>query len=296
MTKDIFLKNVLLKDYTTFKIGGPAKYFFVAKSKEDLIKAIEISKKNKLPIFILGGGSNILFSDKGFCGLVIKLEISGIEFSKNKVVVGSGVKLSNFANIVSKNGFSGFEWAVGIPSATVGGSIFGNAQAFGFKISDTVESVEVLNLKTLKIQKFSKQQCKFSLKNSIFKKNKNFVILSIIFKLKKGDKEEIKNKIHEFLKHRKKCHPIEFFSAGSVFVNPEKKKEMISVGYLIEKIGLKEKKIGNAQISEKHANFIINLGNAKSKDVEALIKLAKQKVKKNFNINLETEIQIVNYK
>jgi UDP-N-acetylmuramate dehydrogenase len=296
MTKDIFLKNVLLKDYTTFKIGGPAKYFFVAKSKEDLIKAIEISKKNKLPIFILGGGSNILFSDKGFCGLVIKLEISGIEFSKNKVVVGSGVKLSNFANIVSKNGFSGFEWAVGIPSATVGGSIFGNAQAFGFKISDTVESVEVLNLKTLKIQKFSKQQCKFSLKNSIFKKNKNFVILSIIFKLKKGDKEEIKNKIHEFLKYRKKCHPIEFFSAGSVFVNPEKKKEMISVGYLIEKIGLKEKKIGNAQISEKHANFIINLGNAKSKDVEALIKLAKQKVKKNFNINLETEIQIVNYK
>jgi len=304
-------KNVSLKEYTTFKIGGPAKYFFVAKSKEDLIKALEISKKFKLPIFLLGGGSNILVSDKGFNGLVVKQQILGIEINENKINVGAGVMLPKLVNALLKNNFTGFEWASGVPG-TIGGAVYGNAQAFGTRTSDAVDSVEALNVETLKFQRFSKEQCGFSLKNSIFKKTKKFIVTSVVFKLEKGDEKEIKERIHGFAKHRKNNHPTTFPSAGSVFVNPEieiKNKKLlekypelnelnkigvIPSGYFIEKSGLKGKKIGGAQISEKHANFIINLGNAKAKDVLALINLARKKVKENFNVNLETEVQFIN--
>jgi UDP-N-acetylmuramate dehydrogenase len=172
--------------------------------------------------------------------------------------------------------------------------------------------VEVLDLKTLKIKTFSQRQCKFSIKNSVFKKNKNLIITSAVLKLKKGNKKGIKRKIKENLNYRRKRHPLDPPSAGSVFVNSEKikiknkkllnnfpelkefnKKGLIPSAYLIEKCGLKGKKIGRAQISEKHANFIVNLGGAKAKDVISLIKLAKKKVKKKFGISLKKEIQII---
>lgn len=306
-------ENVLLKDYTTFKIGGPAKYFFVAREKDDLIRAIETAKKFKLPVFILGGGSNLLISDKGFKGLVIKLQVTGCNTQGDKIFVFAGMSLTGLADFAAQNGFKGFEWSAGIPG-TVGGAIFGNAQAFGDKISDLVESVEVLDTKTLKIKKLSKKQCRFSLKNSVFKKNKNLVIISIVFYTQKDDKEKIKEKTKELLDYRKSHHPISFPSAGSTFVNPEvkiKNKKLlekfpelieankigvIRSGYLIEKVGLKGKKIGGAQISEQHANFIINLGNAKAKDVTALIGLAQKKVKEVFGVSLEEEVQFVGFK
>jgi UDP-N-acetylmuramate dehydrogenase len=308
-------KNVLLKNYTTFEIGGPAKYFFVAKSKEDLVKAVKLAKKLKLPIFILGGGSNLLVSDKGFKGLVIKMQNEKIKIkndnAKSKMIhVDAGAALSALVGFAAENSFKGFEWAVGIPGATVGGAIFGHAQAFGEKISDEIENVGALDIKTLKVKNLTKKQCRFSLKDSIFKKNRNLIIISAVFKLKKKDKKEIQKKIAGCLNYRKKRHPMTFPSAGSVFVNPEVKinlprrllerfpelkefvkKRVIPAGYLIEKCGLKGKKIGKAQISEKHANFIINLGGAKAKDVLKLIKLAKKTVKKSFGINLEEEIQ-----
>ncbi len=294
--KDIvFEKNVSLKEYTTFKVGGPAKYFFAAKNKDELVRALELAKQKKLEVFVFGGGSNLLISDKGFKGLVIKIGISGTEFLDNKVIVGAGTSLSKFANAAGKNGFTGFGWAIGIPQATVGGAVYGNAQAFGFRISDNIESIEVLDKKTLKLKTLSKEQCRFSLKNSAFKKNKNLIVLSIVFDLKKGNEAEIKENVAKFLKHRKQSHPLNFPSAGSVFVNPEKKGQVTPAGFLIEKAGLKGKKIGNAQISEKHANFIINLGGAKAKDILALMRLAQKKVKENSKINLETEIQQIGF-
>jgi len=304
-------KNIFLKNFTTYKIGGPAKYFFVAKTKEDLMLAIKTAKDLKLKVFILGGGSNLLISDKGFNGLVIKINISDISFQRNEAFVGAGASLNNLAGLSAENGLSGLEWAAGIPGCTLGGAIYGHAQAFGTKISDAVESVGAINLKTLESQNFTKEQCLFSLKNSIFKKEKNLVIVSAVLEFKKDDSEKIKSKIKEFLEYRKTRHPIEFPSAGSTFVNPEVKiknkkllekfpelvdyngKGTIPAGYLIAKCGLAGKKIGNAQISEKHANFIINLGNAKAKDVLSLMNLAKRKVKDNFNIKLETEVQLV---
>jgi UDP-N-acetylmuramate dehydrogenase len=306
-------KNISLKDFTTYKIGGPAKYFFIAKSKEDLMLAAKTAKEFKLPVFILGGGSNLLISDKGFNGLVIKIDISGTKFQGNEVLAGAGADLIKLAYLSAGNGLSGLEWAAGIPGATLGGSIYGHAQAFGVKISEVVESVEAIGLKTLKLKNFTKEQCQFSLKNSIFKKNKNLAIVSAVLKLGKKNTGEIKNKVRENISYRKSMHPMDFPSAGSTFVNPEtkikdkkllikfpeleayNKKGVIPAGFLIRSSGLAGKKIGNAQISEKHANFIINLGGAKAKDVVALTKLAKQKVKKIFNVDLEQEVQMVGF-
>lgn len=295
MSKNIFQKNVLLKNYTTYKIGGPAEYFFIAKTKDDLIKAIKTAKNFKSPIFVLGGGSNLLISDNGFNGLVIKMDISDIKFQENKAFVGAGVNLTKLAYLSADKGLSGLEWSAGIPGATVGGAIYGDAQAFGARISDIVKSVEALDIKTLKIKNLSKEQCQFSLKNSIFKKNKNLVIISVVLQFQEAEKEEVAQKIREYLHYRKTRHPMDIPSAGSVFVNPESNKGAIPAGYLIEKAGLMGKKIGNAQISEKHANFIINLGNAKAKDVLALIKLAQKKVKKIFGIKLEPEVQFLGF-
>jgi len=300
-------KNVLLKEFTTYKIGGPAKYFFIAKTKEDLIKAVGLAKNFKLPVFILGGGSNLLISEKGFNGLVIKIDISDIKFLRPKgypeVVVGAGMNLTKLAHLSADRGLFGIEWSAGVPG-TVGGAIYGNAQAFGTKISDSVKTVEAINSKTLKIKNFTKEQCQFSLKNSIFKKSasrrKKWVIISAVLKFEKRPngypKKEIREKVKEHINYRKKNHPINFSSAGSVFVNPQYKKEIIRAGFLIEECGLKGKRVGNAQISEKHANFIINLGGAKAKDVLSLINLAKKKVKKTFGIDLEIEVQMVGFK
>ena len=143
-------ENVLLKNYTTYNIGGPAKYFFIAKTSDDLITAMITAKKLKWPIFILGGGSNVLISDKGFNGLVIKIDISDIKLQGNRIIVGAGASLTKLRHLSANKGFSGLEWSAGVPG-TIGGAIYGNAQAFGTKISDTVKSVEVIDIKTLKV-------------------------------------------------------------------------------------------------------------------------------------------------
>ena len=306
-------EKVLLKNYTTFKIGGPARYFFVAKNKDDLISALKNAKKLEIPGFVIGGGSNVLFSDKGFKGLVIKIAFLGVKLENEKIYARSGTELSKLANFCLENSFGGLEWAMGVPG-TVGGAVFGNAQAFGDKISESVESVEVLDTKNTEIKTLSKEQCNFSLKNSIFKKNKTLIILSVVFSLKKDSRQNIQEKIDKCLQYRKTKHPINFPSAGSVFVNPETKiknkkiidkypelaqfneKGVIPAGYLIQKSGLARKKIGNAQISELHCNFIINLGGASAKDVFSLIKLAQRKVKNNFGILLIPEVQFVGFK
>jgi UDP-N-acetylmuramate dehydrogenase len=307
-----FQEKFLLKDFTTYKIGGPAKYFFVAKNKESLLDALSLAKKSKLKVFIIGGGSNLLVSDKGFKGLIIKISNGDIKIKGKEVFAGAGASLTKLAHTTAKENLSGLEWSAGIPG-TIGGAIYGHAQAFGAKISDSVKSIEAVDLKTLKIKTLSKEQCKFSLKNSIFKKGKNLVIISANLELKNTGVGEAENKIKEFLAYRKTRHPIKFPSAGSTFVNPEAKiknkklleafpelvefntKGTIPAGYLIQKCGLQGKKIGNAQISEKHANFIINLGGAKAKDVLALIKLAQKKVKEKFGIELKPEVQFVGF-
>ncbi|MBZ9577564.1 UDP-N-acetylmuramate dehydrogenase [Patescibacteria group bacterium] len=284
-------ENISLAKHTTFKIGGPAKYFCITRNKEDLVKAVKKAKELNLPFFILGGGSNVLASDKGYNGLIIKIENCKLRIENCNLYTEAGVKLEEIVKLSDKKSLTGMEWAAGIPG-TVGGAVYGNAQAFDVKMSDIVKSVEVLDTKNLKIKNLLKKQCLFSAKKSIFKKNKNLIILSATLKLKKGDKKEIQKAIKEHLNYRKKNHPLRFSSAGSVFVN---KTGGPPSAYLIEKCGLKGTKVGGAEVSKKHAGFIINTGKAKAKDVLKLIKIIKQKVKNKLGIKLEEEVQIIKY-
>ena len=194
-------KNISLKNYTTFKIGGKAKYFFAAKSKESLISAIKAAKRINLPFFMLGRGSNLLVSDKEYKGLIIKIQntkykiprsrTSSLRGKQNtKIYAEAGVPLSQLLNEATKNNLTGLEWAVGIPGS-VGGAVKGNAGAFGSSLSDNIQRVEVFNINNEKIKIFKNKNCQFSYRNSIFKKNKSLIVVSLVLKLKKGDKKEM---------------------------------------------------------------------------------------------------------
>jgi len=292
MIQQKFEKGVFLKDHTTFKIGGEAKYFFTANTKGDIVEAIKWAKKENVPFFVLGGGSNILASDDGFNGLVVKINNKEYEVeSCNEnfdvcVTAGAGVWLFELIKLK----LSGLEWAVGIPGITVGGSIRGSAGGFGISITDIVKEVEVFDADSLEVKKLKAEECEFSYKESIFKKNPNLIILSAVLVLQKKDKKEVDNEIKRILKYKTEKHP-GLPSAGCIFKNPDDK---TATGLLIQQAGLAGKTIGYAQISDKHSNFIVNLGNASSNDVLELIKLAKTKVKEKFNIDIQEEIYHLN--
>lgn len=288
-------KNISLKNYTTFKIGGSAKYFCVVKDKNDLIEAASFAKKEKLPFFVLGGGSNLLVSDKGFKGLVIKIENYKLKIPACrqagkicKVIAGAGLGLAKLLTITANAGLSGLEWSAGIPGATLGGAVRGNAGAFEIEMKDIVRKVEAFDDKNQKTKIFNNKDCRFGYRGSIFKKNPNLIIFSVELKFKKSNKKKVREKIKEIFGYRAAKHP-KLPSAGSIFKNLEK----MRARDLIEEAGLKGKKIGGAQISEQHANFIINTGKAKAKDVLALINLAKKEVKNKFGIAIEEEIKIL---
>lgn len=257
-----FQKNISLAEHTTFKIGGPARYFFVAKNTQDLIKAVEFAQDKKLPFFILGGGSNLLVSDEGFTGLIIKVNNTQLTIDNNKIIAESGAKLSDLVKASSQAGLTGLEWAINIPG-TIGGAVKCQASAFGQGISKIVKEIKKLDK----------------------------IILSVELVLEKGDKKKSQQLIKEYFKKRKDSQPLDYPSAGCVFKNPAGQ----FAGQLIEKCGLKGKQIGQAMISQKHANFIVNLGKAQAKDVRELIQLIKKSVNKNFKINLEEEIEYLGF-
>lgn len=306
-----FLKNISLKKFSNFRIGGKAKYFFKAKNISEIKKALILAKQLKAKIFVLGGGTNILFNDKGFNGLVLIPEIKFIKkINKNTVRVGAGVKVKDFLNFLVKNELSGLEWAGGLPG-TIGGAIRGNAGAFGGEIKDNLVQVKSIEINTLKEKIRNNKECLFDYRSSVFKdKNVNEIILWGDFKFKKGKKEKILKSINEKINYRKERHPIEYPNIGSIFKNvpvENFKKEFIEyfkskniikidpkpvipVAFLIAECGLKGKKYGDACISLKHTNFIVNLGKAKAKDVKKLINLIQKTIKKRFQINIEKEI------
>lgn len=285
----IFQDNVPLKKYTTFKIGGLARHFFVAKTKEQIIEAVRVAKKLSWPFFILGGGSNTLVSDKEFKGLVIKTHNTEYKKQGTGIFAGAGTPLSVLVNFAQKNGLSGLEWAAGIPG-TVGGAIFGNAGAFSREMKNVVRAVEVFDAKKNSVRTVKNKDCRFGYRRSIFKQNHDLVILGCELNLKKGDSHEIKKEMQNCLDYRHSHHP-KSPSAGSIFVNPK--------GYaareLIDICGLKGKKTGGAQISNVHSNFIVNLGGAKARDVEALINLIKKIVAQKYKIKMQEEIIWFNF-
>lgn len=297
-------ENVPLAPLTTFKIGGPARYFYIAKTKEEVIKVVSAAREVRLPYFIFGGGGNLLVADGGFDGIVIQVKSSKLKVkSDGGGSAEAGVPLGEIVTDSIRDGLTGLEWAVGIPG-TVGGAVCGNAGAFGHHFSEVVEAVEILDEEG-KIRKLSNKDCQFGYRESIFKE-KPWVILEVTLKLKKRDPTESRRLAQEYLVRRQvPSYP----SAGSIFKNikvdqlPEVAKKlipvgkikggMVSSGYLIEECGLKGEQIGRAEISEEHANMIVNLGGAKAKDVMELIELCKAKVKGKFGIALEEEIRYV---
>jgi len=308
--------GVSLKKYNTFRIGGKAKYFFEAKTEKDLLKVLTAVRDLRLPLFILGGGSNVLFDDKVFNGIVVRIKTKGFEVEDYKsgrkiIYAAAGIPLSFLVDKAKDLSLTGLEWAAGIPG-TIGGAVFGNAGAFGFSIGDIVKVVEVFDLEKMKKRKLNQKECCFEYKESIFKKEKKYVILRVGLVLRQGDKKEIEKRIEEYLERRKKSQPF-FWSAGCVFKNvkivkPEIKSKVkkalpeaekffrsgfLPAGYLIDKCGLKGKKNGKAEVSQKHANFIVNKGGAEAKDIISLIKLVKERVRKKLGIELEREVIFV---
>jgi len=273
--------NELLAKYTTFKIGGPADFFVEVEKEEELIKLLKEFKEIKLPYFILGGGSNLLVADEGFRGIVIKMSNVKCQMSNGEIIAGAGVSLGKLVELAAKNSLAGLEFAAGIPG-TVGGAVRGNAGAWQQAIGDKVKRVKVLTPQG-EIRWLNNSDCQFSYRQSRFKKTKE-IIWEVELELEKGDKKEIQEKTKENLAKRS-SQPKEP-SAGCIFVNPKP----FAAGELIDKCGLKGKRIGDAQVSPKHANFIVNLGSAKAEDVIKLIELIKKKVKEKFGVNLKEEI------
>jgi UDP-N-acetylmuramate dehydrogenase len=277
-------KNRSLKEFTTFKIGGRAKYFIEAKTFDDVKQGFLFAKENNLKIFILGKGSNILFDDKGFLGLVIYNNINFLRISKTNVYVGAGYSFPALGVKTANNNLSGLEFAAGVPGS-VGGAIFMNASTYFQAVSDAIKSIVYLSLDG-EIKTLKKEECNFEYRNSVFQKMKG-AILSSVFSLKKD--KNARNRQLEILHKKLKNQPMNEKNVGCIFKNPKN----TSAKILIDECSLKNYKIGGAIISHVHPNFIINEKTATSKDVLDLISYVKKVVKKKKNINLIEEVKII---
>ncbi len=279
------LINEELKKYTTFKVGGPCKALVIIKTEDLLIKVISLLKESKEDFFVIGNGSNLLISDEGFGGYVLKLEgdFLDIQSEGEEIVAGAGAILSKVCIYAKEKGLSGLEFAYGIPG-TVGGAIVMNAGAYDGEMSFVVSSVKMLD-ETGVIKTFTNPEMEFSYRNSILKR-KEFVVLSVTYKLIKKDENEILDKMNDFLERRRSKQPLNFPSAGSTFKRPKDN----FAGKLIMEAGLKGKRIGGACVSEKHAGFIVNDEGASAKDISDLMKVVIKEVKEKFDIELEPEV------
>jgi len=277
-----YLRNESLKKHTTFKIGGTADYFCVPRGVEELQEAIEFAEEHDLEIAVMGGGSNLLVLDRGFRGLVIKLAggMNGIRIDGSTVRVGAGAMLSRLTNL------GGLEFLAGIPG-TVGGAVVMNAGAWGKEIAPYVKEVILIGRKGRK-KVLSRKELGFKYRGSRLQNGK-WIVAEVLLKLNKRDKNKIKEEIKHYLTARKIAQPLGIPNCGSVFRNPPGK----FAGKLIENAGCKGMRYGDAQVSEKHANFIVNLGDAKARDVIRLITAVQKAVKSRFHIALEPELKIM---
>lgn len=292
---DNVIKEVPMSSYTTFRIGGIADYVVTPENEEQLAKLLHLIKEENVDFVVIGNGSNILVSDNGFDGIVIQL---GDKFSsfviKDKdesgvyVDVTAGMRLSRLGNELAAGSIEGFEFATGIPG-TIGGAVMMNAGAYGGEIKDIIKSARVMDFDG-NVKELSRDELELGYRTSIIAK-KNYIVISAVFDLKKGDREKIKSNIKELALKRREKQPLEYPSAGSTFKRPE--------GYfaakLIEDAGLKGLSVGGAQVSEKHAGFVINKKDAKAMDVIRLTDEIKEKVYDKFGVKLELEIKKIGF-
>ena len=284
------LRNESMKKHTSFKVGGNVDIFVKAKSKSDIKYVLESAVNNNNPIYILGNGSNVLVKDEGIKGIVLCIGLENIKIEDNnegvKVTAEAGVKNSILANVLLEKEVTGFEFAAGIPG-TIGGAVKMNAGAHGKEMKDIVETTTYMDFQG-NIKTISLEQHEFSYRHSVFE-NKKVIILETTLNLNKGNGKEISNTMKEYLAYRKEKQPINYPSAGSTF---KRGKDFITAK-LIDECGLKGTTIGGAKISDLHAGFIVNTGNATANDIIELIKYTKEEVYKKTGKNIDLEIEII---
>ena len=310
--------NILLSDFSSYKIGGPAKYFAEATSVEDLTDILnqwrEIAKDSQVAdrVFILGGGTNVLIDDRGYDGLVILNKIKYIKLDNSQIRVGAGVLIEDVLNFCIENSLSGLEWAGGLPG-TIGGAVRGNAGAFGGETKDLVFEVASLDSKTLEINKRNNSESRFGYRNSFFKKNPNEIITEVTLDLKTGNREEIEKQINEKIEYRRQRHPniTDQPNIGSTFKNipaeilPESVLEefkekiktdpfpVLPVVKLISGTGLTGERVGDIMVSPMHPNYLVNVGNGSSRDVLSLVAKIKDRVNEKYAVKIEEEVSYI---
>ena len=284
------LINEKISNYTTYRVGGKARCICFPKDENDLIEILKLLKERKIKYFVLGNGSNVLFSDNIYDGVIIKLDnFNKINIHDNIIEVGAGYPLIRLSRDAMRNSLGGLEFASGIPG-TVGGAVFMNAGAYGEDMSKIVESVTVVN-SDLEIITLSNEEMKYSYRTSMLQDNLDYVCISATLKLSYADKENLEKIMNERRERRMASQPLNLPSAGSVFRNPEG----MYAGKLIEDMGLKGYSVGHAMVSPKHANFIVNMGNAKASDIKRIIDTIKAKALSKYNIRLRVEQRLINW-
>lgn len=293
LNRNDILKDEPMSKHTSFKIGGNAEYFIKIKTIQNLKKVLILANKNNIPVTIVGNGTNLLIREGGIKGFVLKLELNDFRIKRNAnevlITVEAGMSLAALSAIALREEIAGLEFLSGIPG-TIGGAIRMNAGAYGTEMKDIVVKTKVMTYDG-KMKNFTLEEQKFSYRNSIFSNNE-FIILETTIKLQKGKKEEIENKMQEYSLSRKSSQPFEYPNAGSTF----KRKEGVITAKLIDECGLKGFNVGDAEVSMKHAGFIINKGNATADEVLELVKVVKDKVKEKFDVDIELEILVLGEK
>ncbi|MFC1686663.1 UDP-N-acetylmuramate dehydrogenase [Patescibacteria group bacterium] len=303
-------RNEPLKNHTSFKIGGVAKYFYEAKTIDNFVKAVKLARELKLNYFILGGGTNVLINDKGIDGLVIKNSCQKIEISDNKVYVESGAQLAKLTDDVINAGLKGLEKIGNIPG-TVGGAIWGNAGAYGIAIGDFLIKAKILTSDN-KVEDVDKDYFQFKYRDSVLKHNSDILLSAELEFKKKANSEELKKIRQEEQADRLKKQPRNVGTAGCFFKNlvvelsqiggnqllldhlKERGGKDLAAGFLIDQVGLKGYKVGDAMISDVHTNFVVNTGNATASDILKLVKHVESEVYRKFKFKLEHEVYFIN--
>ena len=284
--KENILLDELMSLHTSFKVGGNVDIFVKAYSLEEIKSVLKIVVENNIPLFVLGNGTNLLVRDEGFRGIVLQIKLENIEIDATEVTVDSGVKNAVLSKKLIDNNLTGFEFASGIPG-TIGGAIKMNAGAYGGEMKDIVSEVTYLDYNG-NVHVINNSECEFSYRHSKFFDEKA-IILQAKLNLEKGNKSEIENRVKELIEQRKEKQPLEYPNAGSTF----KRGEGFITAKLIDECGLKGYSIGGAQVSEKHAGFIVNKNNATASDILELIEYVQKKVKEKTGEEIKLEIEVI---
>lgn len=277
--------------HTTYKVGGPARIYLMVKDIDSLIKTIEYCDENNVKHLVIGRGSNLLFSDREYDGIIISLNecFDQVRVNGSTIVAQAGVSMISLAYQAAKIGLSGFEFMGGIPG-TIGGGIYMNAGAYKYDLASVVKAVKLLN-ENHEVVTYSKDEMEFAYRHSVCQDNKKLVVLEVEFELASKTPDEIKAVLDKRKERRMSTQPWNLPSAGSVFRNPDQK----AAWQYIDECGLRGYEIGGAQVSPKHSNFIVNNGYASAKDIYDLIMLVQERVYEKFNVKLKREVGLVNW-